>query len=252
MSKPLTGNDAGMSFWEHLDILRATLIRIVVVWCLFSIVAFIFKTEVFSVVLAPRNSGFITYRWLENICIGMGLSVPDAFDIELINTGLARQFMIHMKTAFCVGLLFVSPYALYEIFLFISPALYRNERKYASGIIVSGYAMFVIGILLSYFVIFPITFRFLGTYQVADDVVNMISLESYMATLIMMCLCMGVVCELPVLSWLLAKMGIISSSFMAAYRRHARCGDSYGCGCHNPDIRRIHSAPRLPAYMAAV
>ena len=81
--------------------------------------------------------------------------------------------------------------------------------------------MFIFGVLLSYFIIFPMTFQFLGTYQVADDVTNMISLDSYMSTLIMMCLCMGVVCELPVLAWIGAGMGLLTADFMTSYRKHA-------------------------------
>ena len=88
-------------------------------------------------------------------------------------------------------------------------------------VIGSSYLMFIIGVLVSYYLIFPLTFRFLGTYQVASDVENMISLESYMSTLIMMCLSMGIVFEMPVLSWLFGKLGFLSAPFMRQYRRHA-------------------------------
>ena len=81
--------------------------------------------------------------------------------------------------------------------------------------------MFMFGVLLSYYLIFPLTFRFLGTYQVSEDVVNMISLQSYMSTLVLMSLSMGIVFEMPVVAWLMARMGLLSSSFMSRYRRHA-------------------------------
>ena len=120
-----------------------------------------------------------------------------------------------------VGCVLAAPYALYEIFSFLSPGLYSDERKYVSRFIFCGYAMFLLGILLSYFIIFPVTFQFLVSYQVSSEVINMISLDSYMATLLILCLCIGIVCELPVLSWLFAKIGLVRSSFMSEYRRHA-------------------------------
>ncbi len=210
-----------VSFWEHLDILRTTILKTIVVWGVSSIIAFIFKDRLFDFVLAPESSDFVTYRLLNLLCDHFGIDTFASVKIQLINTGLAQQFIIHMKTALCAGLVFVAPFALYQIFSFISPALYSNEKKYVLWIIISGYIMFLLGILLSYYIIFPMTFQFLGTYQVADNVTNMISLESYMSTLIMISLCMGVVCELPVLAWLCAKMGVLSSSLMSHYRKHA-------------------------------
>ena len=213
--------DEGLSFWEHLDVLRAIIIRIVVVTVLCGIVAFLFKDELFAVVLAPRNPDFLTSRLLARISGLFGGGLPDNPVIQLINTGLAEQFVIHMKTALCAGVLCASPYVLYELFRFISPALYAHEKRFAMPVIVGGYVMFMFGVLLSYYLIFPLTFRFLGTYQVSEDVVNMISLQSYMSTLVLMSLSMGIVFEMPVVSWLMARMGLLSSSFMSRYRRHA-------------------------------
>ena len=81
--------------------------------------------------------------------------------------------------------------------------------------------MFGLGVLISYFLIFPLTFRFLGTYQVNDEVDNLITLDSYISTLVMMCLAMGIVFEIPILSWLFAKLGFLSADFMRRYRKHA-------------------------------
>lgn len=208
------------SFWEHLDVLRVAIAKIALVAVVFGIVAFFFKEELFSVVLAPKSDGFITYRILNRMAaLNGGFSEP--FSVQLINTGLAQQFVIHMKTALCAGVLCASPYILYQLFRFVSPALYENERRYATRVVGGGYLMFTIGILVSYFVIFPLTFRFLGTYQVSGDVDNMITLDSYMSTLVLMSLSMGIVFEIPVLSWLFAKMGFISAGFMRRYRKHA-------------------------------
>lgn len=209
------------TFWEHLDILRTVIIKIIAVWCIVSIIVFFLKEQIFDFILAPKNSDFILYRMLNTICNQLGISPPAPFEVQLINTGLAQQFLIHIKTAMCVGIVFSAPYALFMLFGFLSPGLYEKERSYTSKIIVSSYAMFLVGIAMSYLIIFPLTFQFLGNYQVAVDVVNMISLESYMSTLILMCLCMGIVCEMPVLAWLLGKTGVLTSEQMKNYRKHA-------------------------------
>ena len=213
--------DEGLSFWDHLDVLRTIIIRIILVTVVCGIVAFLFKEELFAVVLAPRNPDFITYRLLVRVSGFFGGDAPDNPVIQLINTGLAEQFVIHMKTALCAGVLCASPYTLYQLFRFVSPALYANERRFALPIVVGGYVMFMLGVLISYYLIFPLTFRFLGTYQVSEDVVNMISLQSYMSTLTLMSISMGIVFEMPVVVWLMARMGLLTASFMNRYRRHA-------------------------------
>ena len=129
--------------------------------------------------------------------------------------------MVHLKAAFAIGFLCATPYILFVLFKFVSPALYASERRLTMRLVVAGYFMFMIGAALSYFLIFPLTFRFLGTYQVSTDVPNLITLESYMGTLLMLSLMMGAMFELPVLSWLLSAAGILNAEFMRRYRRHA-------------------------------
>ena len=212
-----------LTFWEHLDELRTVLLRISIVTILFGLAAFFFKDILFDIILAPKNDTFITYeffRWLTNIFFSGGDSL-DHFFVRLINTGLAEQFIIHMRAALYAGILCASPYIIYELFRFVSPALYSNEEKYVLKVVSSGYIMFISGVLLSYFLIFPLTFRFLGTYQVSDEVENLISLESYMDTMMMLSLMMGIIFEMPILSWLFAKLGFLSPSFMKKYRKHA-------------------------------
>ena len=199
MSKRMAASTDKQSFWEHLDVLRAVIVKIVAVAVVFGIAAFCFKEELFAVVLAPKNDGFITYRLFNRIA-AWASGETGSFAVQLINTRLAQQFIIHMKTALCAGVLCASPYILYQLFRFVSPALYANERKYIVRVVGGGYAMFVVGVLVSYFLIFPLTFRFLGTYQVSGDVANLITLDSYISTLVLMCLSMGIVFEIPILS----------------------------------------------------
>ena len=206
-----TTDEATATFWDHLDALRTVIIRSLLVVCLTAVVAFVLKEPLFRVVLAPRSSDFFVYRW-------MGV---EPFSLHLMNTGLTEQFMIHMKTALYAGLLLASPYVLYELFRFVSPALYANERRYAVWIVLSAYVMFILGTAVDYLIIFPLTVRFLGTYQVSSDVANMLTIQSYIDTLIGMSLVMGVVFELPVVCGLLGRMGLVSARLMQSYRRHA-------------------------------
>ena len=200
-----------MTFWDHLDELRSVIIRVLVVTGLAAVVAFCLKDELFAIVLAPRSSDFITYRL-------MGV---EPFSVHLMNTGLTEQFLIHMKTAMYAGVLVASPYIIYMLFRFVSPALYDNEKRYATLLCGSGYVMFILGTAINYFLIFPLTVKFLGTYQVSPDVANMLTLQSYMDTLLMMSLVMGIIFELPVVSWILGRMGLVNAQMMQSMRRHA-------------------------------
>lgn len=220
----MQGNDTQeMNFWDHLDELRKVLFRVAIAVVLLSIITFLYKDFVFNIILAPHRSDFILYQWLNQL--GVWLSMPsihiEDFAIELINIELTSQFFIHMSTALYVGVLLASPYIIYQIFSFISPALYEKERKVSAKIIVSAFILFIIGVLLSYFVIFPLSFRFLATYQVSDIVENKISLSSYIDTFMILTIMLGAAFEIPVLAYFFAKLGFISPAFLRQYRKHA-------------------------------
>lgn len=204
-------NDNNLTFWEHVDVLRGCLVRIIVVTVVCGLAAFNFKETLFSIVLAPSRYSFVSYRLLH----------ASPFHINLVNIGLTEQFMIHVKTAFSFGFLVASPYVLYALYRFIAPALYRRERHYAVRVVLGGYVMFVLGLLVNYFIIFPLTVRFLGTYQVSSSVHNMLSLQSYIDTLLMMSLMFGILFEIPVISWLLALFGLLKAEWMQRYWRQA-------------------------------
>ena len=187
-----------MTFWEHLDELRRHIWRMLLVALVAMVVCFCFKKQLFDVVLMPK---------------------PDYLD--LINVDIAQQFLTHMRVALLAGLLLTAPYILYELFAFVAPGLYAAERRITVRALGGAVLLFYVGVALNYFIIFPFTVRFLGSYQVAPEVENLISLTSYVNLLMVMSLVMGVVFELPVLCWMLAKMGILKSAFMTRYRRHA-------------------------------
>lgn len=211
-----------LSFWEHLDILRGTIWKIALASVACAVAAFLFKDELFGIILAPRDAGFVTYGLLSQLGdVIPGNGGMEDFAVSLVNTDLAGQFSIHIKVALYAGLVVASPYTVYMLLRFVAPALYDNERRYTYRVVAGGYLMFILGMLLNYFLIFPFTFRFLGTYQVSSEVANMITLESYMDTLLMMSLMLGILFELPMICWLLGKLGILTASFMRRYRRHA-------------------------------
>lgn len=200
-----------MTFWEHLDELRGSLIRMVVAALVAGIVAFCLKEPLFRLVLAPTNCDFFIYRWLG----------AEPFNLRLINTGLTEQFMVHMRVALSMGVLVASPYLLWVLYSFVSPALYASERRISVRIVATAYMMFLVGVAVNYLLIFPLTVRFLGTYQISIDVENMLTVSSYVDTLLMMSLVFGIVFEIPVVSWLLGRFGLLRAEWMRHFRRHA-------------------------------
>lgn len=211
-----------MTFGGHLEVLRQMLIRIVTVALIFAVAIFYFKSETFHILLAPIDNHFFTYRAIERLCAVCGFDFHFAsFHITLINTELSSQFMTHLTTSIYLALLCTSPYIVVELFRFITPALYDNERRYSVRIALAVYTLFIAGVMMSYFILFPFAFRFLGTYQVDASVVNNINLSSYISTFTTLTFLMGVVFQIPVISFFLAKMGIIDAELMAHYRRHA-------------------------------
>ncbi|MBR1838580.1 MAG: twin-arginine translocase subunit TatC [Bacteroidaceae bacterium] len=204
------------TFWEHLDELRMVLWRCVVFTIVMTVVAFVFGEVLFDVILAPSHSDFIVYR----VYAMLGFPV-EAFHVDLVNTGLARQFVLHLEVAVYTGVLMASPYILYCIFHFVSPGLYTAERHYSRLALIAGWLMFLVGALVAYFLVFPLTFRFLGTYQVSAEIANYITLDSYLDTLFVMVGTLGLVFEFPLLCYVLSRLGLIQSQQLQRYHRHA-------------------------------
>jgi len=200
-----------MTFWEHLDELRGSLIRMVVAALVAGVVAFCLKEPLFRFVLAPASGDFFVYRWLG----------AEPFALRLVNTGLTEQFMVHMRVALSMGALVASPYLLWVLYSFVSPALYASERRISTRVVAAAYVMFLVGVAVNYLLVFPLTVRFLGTYQVSSDVENMLTVSSYVDTLLMMSLVFGIVFEIPVVSWLLGRFGLLRAEWMRRFRRHA-------------------------------
>lgn len=211
-----------MTFGEHLEELRQMLLRILVAVMVIAIVVFCFKDWTFRMLLAPSQWNFITYRYIEKFLHWLGSSFSfDEYHVNLIATELSSQFMTHVTAAFYLGLLGASPYIIFELFRFVTPALYENERKYSVRVAIIVFVLFIVGVLMSYYILFPISFRFLGTYSVSDMVENNITLHSYISTFTTLTLIMGLVFQLPVIAFFLGKIGIVKSDFLKRYRKHA-------------------------------
>jgi sec-independent protein translocase protein TatC len=221
-SDPDTGNE--MSFWDHLTELRKRLIRMVMAWLVMTVVAFVYSKFIFDeILLAPKDSNFITYKWLCRLGDFLhvdSLCLPP-MSLSIINLNLSGQFMTDMTVSMFSGLILASPIIIFQLWQFIMPALYETERKYARRAVFVMSFLFIIGVLFSYYFMVPWTLNFLGTYQVSSMVVNQISLSSYISTVTSTILSVGLVFELPVVVYVLAKLGIITPGFLKKNRKYS-------------------------------
>jgi sec-independent protein translocase protein TatC len=214
-----------MSFWDHLEELRWMLFRIIIALCIFATGAFFIMPWFFdTIILGPAKPDFVLYGWMCNLSRHFSF-LPDFcdtnFHVDMVNFELTAPFMRHLSTSGWVALVLICPYILFELWRFISPALYENEKKNVRWVFMLGSVMFFIGCFVCYMLIFPMTLRFLYTYTLSAVIHNQISLDSYLDNFISMILIMGLVFEMPLISWLLSQIGILKKSFFKKYRRHA-------------------------------
>ena len=208
---------ADKTFWGHVEGFRWVLIRCVIVVFGLAVAAFCYKDFVFErIILAPCNADFVTYRLLSKI----GL-VANVGQIELININLASQLMTHLSVSLYLALVLAFPYLIVELWLFVSPALYSSERRPAIAAVAAFFIQFFLGVALAYYLIFPLTFNFLGTYQVSARVENQISLSSYISTFIGLLFTLGLVFELPIAAYFFARIGVLKASFLNRWRKVA-------------------------------
>lgn len=219
------GSGAEMSFLQHLEVLRWHLIRSAFAILVFAIAAFIYMREIFDyILLAPKSSDFITFRMMCKLSLmvfGDDRMCMASTDINLINTDISGQFSNHLYVSLVAGIVLAFPYALWEIWRFIRPALRENEAKSASGIIFWCSLLFFTGITFGYYIVSPLAVNFLGNYQITEEIKNMIDFNSYISIVTVTTLLTGLVFELPIISYILSKLGVLTPGFMRKYRRHA-------------------------------
>ncbi|WP_452222513.1 twin-arginine translocase subunit TatC [Lacinutrix salivirga] len=216
-----------MSFLDHLEALRWHLIRITIAVFVGGIVAFLNKTYVFgSLINGPKDPNFITYRILCNISKSLGLDESlcvSEMPFTIITTGMADKFSIHIWTSITIGFIIAFPYILWEVWRFIKPALYDNERKHSRWFIFSGSLLFFIGVLFGYYIIAPLSVNFLGGYVLipGDDIAANPTISSYIALLRSVVVAGGLIFELPIIIYFLTKVGLVTPEFLKTYRKHA-------------------------------
>ncbi|MCF0191034.1 MAG: twin-arginine translocase subunit TatC [Marinilabiliaceae bacterium] len=215
-----------MTFWDHIEELRWTILHIFLVLCSLAIILFCFKEPLFNIALAPAQPDFILYRWLDSLASLSGIESmhPTPWQMSIINTRLTGQLMTHIELSLYGAVILGMPAVLWLLFRYLTPALYKNEIHTLRWLMVAGEALFLIGVFLCYILIFPLALRFLATYNVSDSIRNMIDLASYFDLLLILSVMMGLVFELPLICILLSKMGFINATLMAKYRRHAIVG----------------------------
>lgn len=214
-----------MGFWSHVDALRSVIIKSLVVVVTMAVVLFVFMPQIFdAVILAPCRGDFVLYRLFERVT-SLSPMLPDfttaGFEVKLINIQLASQFFIHMTTSLWLAVVLSMPIIFYLLWGFIAPALYPGEKRGVKRAFLLGSLMFFLGVAVGYFVVFPVTLRFLAEYQISQMIPNQISLDSYMDNLMMLIFVMGLVFELPLVAWMLGAIGILKRQFFNNYRRHA-------------------------------
>lgn len=207
-----------MNFFEHIEELRWHIVRSVAFLLVVTILIFIFSKFIFEdVIFGPLDVNFWSYKVLckiaKDFCV---TEIP----VKLINTEIAGQFFLHIKTAFMLGVMASVPYFLWEVWLFILPALHKSERNYAQVLLGFGFLLFLLGSAFGYFIIFPITLIFLTGYTVSNDIVNMPNISNYFENLSDTVLWTGIMFELPIIAYFLSKMGVLTTDFMHTYRKH--------------------------------
>lgn len=214
-----------MSFIDHLEELRWHIIRSLLAVLVITVVAFLLKGFVFdTLIFAPTKAHFLTYRafcWLSRAIPFAGALCMQPANFVLINTEMSGQFMMHLQVAIVLGFVCSFPYIFWEMWRFIEPGLMEEERKYTKGVVLVASLLFFAGVLFGYYLVTPFSINFLAGYYVSPSVANTIAITSYVETLTSIVLAAGLMFELPLVVFFVAKMGLVRAEDMRQYRRHA-------------------------------
>jgi sec-independent protein translocase protein TatC len=218
--------EAEMSFFDHIDVLRKHLLRVAAVVLVLTLGAFYYTDFIFNtIIMGPKNPSFWTYRMMCRLVekfpsLGQDLCITK-IDAKIINTEMAGQFTLQLNSCVMVGIILGIPYLLFEIWLFVKPALHENERKSASGFVVFASTLFFLGILFGYYLICPLSINFLTNFTVSPDIENTFTIDSYLSSVMTLTLGSGVIFQLPVIIYILSKLGLMTPAFMRASRRYS-------------------------------
>lgn len=217
--------EAEMSFFDHLDVLRGHLIRASIAIVIFTVLAFTFYDFIFDkIIMGPGRVDFWTYRMMcaatEKFNLGAEFCVQK-LNYNIINTEMGGQFTLQINSSLMFGVILGVPYLLYEIWRFVKPALHENERKSATGFVFWASFLFIIGLLFGYFIICPLSINFLSNYEVSSAINNQITIASYFSIVATLAVGAGITFELPIIIFILSKLGIMTPQFMRSSRRYA-------------------------------
>ncbi|MEJ2883409.1 twin-arginine translocase subunit TatC [Pedobacter sp. GR22-6] len=219
--------EAEMSFFDHIDVLRKHLLRGLAVVVLLTIGAFWFSDFIFSeIIMGPKNPDFWTYRMMCKLTAAFPNLISSDFcithiDAKIINTEMAGQFTLQINSCVMMGIILGIPYLLFEIWLFIKPALHDKERKSASGFVFFASVLFFIGLMFGYFIICPLSVNFLTNFTVSPDIENTFTISSYLSSVATLTIGSGIIFQLPVVIYILSKIGVMTPAFMRSSRRYA-------------------------------
>ena len=223
MSNQPINDNADMTFGEHLDELRKILMRVIGVFVVLTIAMFSIKGIVLDVVFAPIREGFPTNRffaWLAEVLNSEALNIHPE-NIGLYNNKMAGQFMLHIKSSIIGAFVISFPYLIWELWLFVKPAIPPHQRRRSIRYVVETPIWFLLGLLFGYYVIAPLAINFLGNYEVSDQINNIIEVNSFMSTVMGTSFAAAVAFQLPLLIRLLATIGIMTAEGMRQYRKVA-------------------------------
>ena len=202
-----------MTFWDHLEDLRKCIFRILGVFASAVVVLFFFKNFLFDqLILAPSKSDFFLYQLL-----------GADFSMTLVNIEVAAQFLIHIRITLICALIVTFPVIIYQLWRFIAPALYENEKRMLKGAFAFASVLFYVGVAVGYALVFPLMLNFFSGYQVSPDIPNTFSLTSYISLFTSLVLTFGIVFEFPTVVAVLSSMGMLTKEGLSSYRKHAIC-----------------------------
>jgi sec-independent protein translocase protein TatC len=217
--------ESEMSFFDHIEVLRWHLIRSAIAIVLFTILSFAFYDILFdTIIMGPKRPDFWTYRMMcqigERFDLGPDFCITN-IPGKIINTQLAGQFTLQINSSLLMGVVLGFPYLLWEVWRFVKPALHDKEKKSASGFVFYATMLFLTGISFGYFIIAPLSVNFLSNYMVSEVIENTITIDSYLSSVATLTLGTGIVFELPIVIYILSKLGIMTPKFMREKRRYA-------------------------------
>lgn len=216
--------EEGLSFLDHLEALRWHLLRSVAAILIFTVIAFLSKSIVFGqVILGPSKVDFVTYRWLCDLgnYLGINALCIEELPFTIQSRQMTGQFSMHMTSSFVVGFIVSFPYVFWEVWRFISPGLYDQEKNAAQGAVFFVSLLFFLGASFGYFILSPLSINFLSNYQLDPTILNEFDITSYVTTLTMLVLASAIMFQLPVVVYFLAMSGLVTSGMLKSYRRHA-------------------------------